>query len=337
MTSPLARLNPRQVNLLLAIALVGVFTTGLASWAVGTGWSRWLTAAHAIFGYMLLVLAPRKARGSVKPGVKRRNPGWWMSALFGVAITVIIGAGVAHSTGIWTGVGYWSSLWTHFALAFAVIPLVLWHLLSRPVRPRATDVDRRVLLGAAAAGAIAAAAVGGVEAGLRLTGLRGGERRFTGSHEVGSHDPDAMPRVAWIDDTAPRTARADWKLKIDGESADIDALAARTEDLDAILDCTGGWWSEQRWAVVPISAVLTPEGRSFKVTSSTGYSRLFPLSDADTTYLAFGYEDRPLRRGHGGPVRIVAPSRRGPWWIKWVVEVETSDRPWWAQFPFPLT
>ena len=49
-----------------------------------------------------------------------------------------------------------------------------------------------------------------------------------------------------------------------------------------------------------------------------------------------GYEGQPLRRGHGAPVRVVAPGRRGPWWIKWVTSVQLDDRPWWLQTPFPF-
>ena len=77
--------------------------------------------------------------------------------------------------------------------------------------------------------------------------------------------------------------------------------------------------------------------RSFRVTSATGYSRLLPMAGASTTYLAVGYGGRPLRRGHGAPVRLVAPGRRGPWWVKWVVDVAPDDRPWWLQLPFPPT
>ena len=73
------------------------------------------------------------------------------------------------------------------------------------------------------------------------------------------------------------------------------------------------------------------------MTSATGYSRLFPSGDAGRLYLAVGYDGRPLRRGHGAPVRLVAPGRRGPWWVKWVTSVEPSDRPDWLQLPFPLT
>ena len=118
----------------------------------------------------------------------------------------------------------------------------------------------------------------------------------------------------------------------------VDDLRARTRPLDAVLDCTGGWYSTQRWDVVAVADLLGDTGdRSFEVRSATGYRRLFPMRDAATTYLAVGYDGRPLRRGHGAPVRLVAPGRRGPWWVKWVVTVEPSARPWWQQLPLPAT
>ncbi|NUR17262.1 MAG: molybdopterin-dependent oxidoreductase, partial [Dermatophilaceae bacterium] len=43
-----------------------------------------------------------------------------------------------------------------------------------------------------------------------------------------------------------------------------------------------------------------------------------------------------LSAGHGGPVRLVAPGRRGFWWVKWVDRVGVDDRPSWSQPPFPL-
>ena len=52
--------------------------------------------------------------------------------------------------------------------------------------------------------------------------------------------------------------------------------------------------------------------------------------------LAVGYAGEPLRRGHGAPVRLIAPGRRGPWWIKWVTSVQLHDRPWSLQTPFPF-
>lgn len=338
MALPLIRnLTARQVNLLLAVALVGVFTTGLTSWAVGTGWSRWWTAAHAAFGFLLLVLAPKKAGGSVSTGLRRKNPGRWMSIGFGICVLAIIVFGLLHSTGLWIGVGYWSPLWTHFLLAFAIIPLALWHVLSRPSRVRRVDLDRRLLVGGATAVGVAAAAVAVTEGLIRVAGARGADRRFTGSHEVASFDPSSMPTVSWIDDSTPSRPVEGWTINVDGDRVPVAGMADRAMTLDATLDCTGGWFSEQSWQVVAIADLIETDRRSFEVVSATGYRRRFPMADAQNTYVAVGYAGMALRRGHGAPARIVAPSRRGPWWVKWVVSIETSDRPWWVQFPFPLT
>ena len=145
------RLNARQVNLLLELAVIGAFATGLTSWAVGTGWNRWWTAAHAVFGLSLLVLAPAKLRGSVRGGMRRRRPTRWLSASFGVLVLTVVGLGVAHATGLWHGYGYWSALWTHFLAAFALVPLFVWHLrlatgpgqARRPRPPLAAGLRRR--------------------------------------------------------------------------------------------------------------------------------------------------------------------------------------------------
>lgn len=331
-------LNARQVNLLLEIAVVAAFVTGLTSWAVGTGWNRWWTFAHALSGLTLVVLTRQKVRRSVRPGLARGRPSRWLSIVFGVLILVVAALGLAHSTGLWAGVGYWTSLWSHFLFAFAAIPLFIWHLISRPSTPRPADLDRRLLLGGGMAVGAAAMLAVGTEVAARATGLGGGGRRFTGSHEIGSFDPQAMPTVSWIDDRAPDIPHGEWPLTIAGGAVDVASLAALARPLDAKLDCTGGWWSEQSWDVVALSD-LGPEWntRSIRVTSATGYSRLIPTTDAETTFLAVGYGGEPLRRGHGAPVRLVAPSRRGPWWVKWVVEVEPDDRPWWFQLPFPAT
>jgi DMSO/TMAO reductase YedYZ molybdopterin-dependent catalytic subunit len=45
----------------------------------------------------------------------------------------------------------------------------------------------------------------------------------------------------------------------------------------------------------------------------------------------------PLAARHGFPLRLVAPGRRGFWWVKWVERIELQPTPWWWQPPFPLT
>lgn len=340
--SPLLRiraLTARQVDALLGLSVAVAVLTGVSSWAVGTEWSRVLIAVHAVAGLGILVLVPSKITGSVRTGFRRHRIGRWVSTALGLLVVATIALGITHSTGLWYGVGYWSALWTHSLLALLVVILVGWHVLSRPSRPRAADLDRRALLGGLSATALAAVSYTALEGAVRAAGLDGAGRRFTGSHERGSFDPDAMPTVQWIDDTAPEDVDAGtWPLVIDGRPTPVSSITAMARTVDADLDCTGGWWSRQAWDVVPLSALLPGlSTRSIEVTSSTGYARVFPASEADTTYVAVGYGGRALRRGHGAPVRIVAPGRRGPWWVKWVVSIEPSDRPWWAQSPFPLT
>ena len=335
---PISRLSSSQVNLLLEALLIGAFVTGVTSWAVGTGWARWWTVAHAMFGLTVLVLAPAKLRRSVRTGMRRRRATRWLSIGFGVLVIVTVALGFLHATGLWFGVGYWTSLWTHFLAAFVLVPLLIWHVVSRPVRPRKVDADRRMLLGGATAAGIAAVVYGAQETMTRVGGLAGGDRRFSGSHEIGSFDPDRMPTVQWFDDSAPSTPPERWELRIAGQRVELDELRAASSPVEASVDCTGGWWSKQSWDAVALSALVDPSAaRSIRVTSATGYSRLLPSGDADHLYLAIGYGGRPLRRGLGAPVRIVPPGPRGPWWVKWVTEVDLDDRPWWLQLPFPPT
>jgi DMSO/TMAO reductase YedYZ molybdopterin-dependent catalytic subunit len=72
------------------------------------------------------------------------------------------------------------------------------------------------------------------------------------------------------------------------------------------------------------------------VISRTGYRRRLPLRDAPHLLLATSAGGQPLSAGHGAPVRLVAPGRRGFWWVKWVNRLELVDEPWWWQPPFPF-
>jgi DMSO/TMAO reductase YedYZ molybdopterin-dependent catalytic subunit len=332
------RLTSRQVDVLLELLVVLLVTTGITSLAVGTSWSRAFTALHAIGGFALVALAPAKVRGSVKTGLRRRRATRWLSLALVALVIVTIALGFLHSTGLWFGVGYWSPLWTHMLAAFGLLGVFVWHVLSRPDRPKVADLDRRAVLRGAGVVALASGAYGTQELAVRVLGLAGGTRRFTGSHEIASFEPALMPTVSWINDRPPRSTRpAGWQLDIGGEIVAIEDLEELSRPVTATLDCTGGWWSTQAWDAVPLSALLDDrQARSIKVTSTTGYSRLFPRSDRDHLYLAVGYGGQPLRRSHGAPVRLVAPGRRGPWWVKWVRSVQLDDRPWWLQLPFPV-
>lgn len=165
----------------------------------------------------------------------------------------------------------------------------------------------------------------------------------TGSYEVGSGVPSAMPVTQWFTDDVPdidvdayellvtRPDEATRRLRYDDLLTMTDATEA------AILDCTGGWWAEQTWRGVRLDSLLGPvDGGSIVVRSVTGYTRRFPPADATKLMLATHVAGAPLSSGHGAPVRLVAPGRRGFWWVKWVTQVSVADEPSWWQSPFPL-
>ena len=112
-------------------------------------------------------------------------------------------------------------------------------------------------------------------------------------------------------------------------------------ELTATIDCTGGWYSTQRWRGVPVAEVLalagpTEAAASVTFTSVTGYYRRFSLDEAGRYLLATHVGDQALSNGHGFPMRLVAPGKRGFEWVKWVERIEVNKTSKWLQPPLPL-
>ena len=152
-----------------------------------------------------------------------------------------------------------------------------------------------------------------------------------------------MPVTQWIGDTVPEEQARTLDVVVAGSRtrlpvADLD----RGDTIRAVLDCTGGWYAEQEWSGVRLDRLLAdlgtdlPADGSVDVVSVTGFRRRLPLHDAGRLLLAVSAAGEPLSPGHGAPVRLVAPGRRGFWWVKWVRRIEVVDAPWWLQSPFPL-
>jgi len=216
------------------------------------------------------------------------------------------------------------------------VPFVVWHAAARRIRLRPADLSRRNFLRGAAVLGGAAAVYGATEIVVRASGLAGGGRRFTGSYEAGSFQPELMPVSSWMFDSVPRIDGSTWKLRVGERSLSYDELSSFGDGVTATLDCTGGFYSTQRWEGARLDRLVgKSDGVSIRVVSSTGYARRFPIEQVGTLFLAMRFGGQPLDADHGFPARLVAPDRRGFWWVKWVVAVEVDDMPAWWQSPFP--
>lgn len=330
----------RWTNLALFAFLGIAFTTGwLALFYDNTG-SRASLIVHAASGYAIIALTPWKSLIAAH-GIRRRRPGWWLSLAFTVSVVVSVIAGILHSTGLLIAAGPLSAMEVHIGAALVAVPLAVWHLATRWIRVRPLDLSRRNLLRTGTLAAAAVATYSSSEAMVRLFHLPGAQRRLTGSYEDGSLVADALPVTQWLFDPVPAIDASSWSLDVRAggnvRSWRYDELLTFDDRVRATLDCTGGFYSTQDWSGVWLARLVPPgaAGSSIHVRSATGYDRRFPLAEAPQLLLATRLGGVALPAGHGLPVRLVAPERRGYWWVKWVASVSVDDVPTWWQLPFP--
>jgi DMSO/TMAO reductase YedYZ molybdopterin-dependent catalytic subunit len=331
----------RWTNLALFVLLGLAFTTGWVAFFYATAPSRASLILHAASGYAIVALTPWKAVIAAR-GIQRRRRGWWASLVFTGLVIASIGAGIMHSTGLLLAFGPFSAMEVHVGAALAAIPFVAWHVLARRIPVRAVDLSRRSLLRAGALLGSAGLAYGAGEAAVRLFNLPGSTRRFTGSYEYGSLQPAQLPVTQWMFDAVPAVDPATWRLTVQAGATirqwTYDELLAFDDRVRATLDCTGGFYSTQDWSGVWLRRLLPAgeNGESLHVRSLTGYDRRFTTHDANRLLVATRLGGMPLDPGHGFPVRLVAPDRRGYWWVKWVTTVTIDELPSWWQLPFPI-
>jgi DMSO/TMAO reductase YedYZ molybdopterin-dependent catalytic subunit len=331
--------SPRLVDASILAAVVAAVATGVGSAFAGRPSDAWVFVVHGTAGIVLAVFLGWKLRR-----VRRRlRPSQW-DASVAVSVLTLLAALGTLATGVYWGFGgtlrllHWNGLMVHVALGGVLVVALLGHLMRRWRRPRRADVaGRRTALQY-----VAVVGGGGVAWRLQqaLTASLGVATRFTGSREQAGDGTD-FPVTSWVADDPDPVDAAAWRLRIEGavdaeRSYGYDALVA-TDRRRATLDCTSGWYTTRDWSGVRVGRLLDAAGVDAHATwvsfrSVTGYRWSLPIGEARETLLATHVDDARLDHGHGFPVRLVAPGRRGFQWVKWVEAVEVRTDPDYGQW-----
>ena len=329
------------LSLLAALTGIGALLAGSPGWRP----VLWL---HAIAGFALALLFYWKRRVIVR-SLRRHGAGLWLIpsvALLSITAATVI-SGIGWSTVGLPAFGAYSGMTVHTALGGALLLFLLAHLPGRWPGLRRRDVaGRRAFLRSGLLLAGGATLWRASEAVTSAAGWSGARRRFTGSRAVAAEGVQDFPVSNWLTDDPDPLDLARWRLSLHGHVAQplqrslaqVQTSASRT----ATLDCTGGWYVAREWQGVAVADLMAEAGvrtgaRSVVVRSATGYWRRFDLATARRALLATHVEGEPLSHGHGAPLRLILPGRRGYEWVKWVTEIEVSTSFWWLKWPLPIS
>ncbi|HEX5040205.1 MAG TPA: molybdopterin-dependent oxidoreductase [Candidatus Limnocylindria bacterium] len=331
-------MSSAALDRLLAVLLVAELATGLLSLRAGIPATAPLFWIHGVLAGSLLVAALEKVRRSLRPALRRRR--WSRIAVAALLSLFVAGALVGGFAWVASGrilsIGPWTVLTLHVWAALAVVPVVVLHLLPRrfrvlrPPPPTKRRMTRRGVLALGGTLALGAVAWGAANA---LDLIRGGGRRFTGSRELVAGG--VPPTTTFYGEGTPEIDAAEWRLAVRGRAAhetslSLEELAALgTEEREATLDCTSGWAMRTAWRGTPLSSVLAAAAaaedvRRVTVTSATGWLVRLDPWELDDCLLATHVAGEPLPAGNGAPCRLVAPTRRGLDWIKWVASIDVG-------------
>jgi DMSO/TMAO reductase YedYZ molybdopterin-dependent catalytic subunit len=323
----------------LAVLVAALVASGGLTLFAGSPGDAWVFAAHdALAGAiaLLLVVKLRRVWSRVaRPARWDRRTAAGVLAIAVVAVT--LGSGVLWADGVTPNLAGYSLLSVHDALGAALVLVVTVHVILRAKPLRRRDLAHRRQFLTVSGMAAASFVAWRIQRPLAvLFGVRGAERRFTGSYEAGSFTGNAFPTTSWVADRPRPLDVASYRLRVGGLAAHMLSLAlgdlAATDELVATLDCTGGFYSTQRWRGVRLGRILDLAGvkhaaRHVSVASVTGYRWSFAIDDARPLLLATLVGDQPLTHEHGAPVRLVVPEGRGFQWVKWVEHIKLLEHP----------
>jgi DMSO/TMAO reductase YedYZ molybdopterin-dependent catalytic subunit len=324
----------------LAALLVALIASGALTLFAGASDDAWVFALHDALGAAITILLAIKLlrvwNRLARP--TRHGPrvlaGAFATGLAGLALI----SGFLWSAGATPAPAGYSLLSWHDALGAILVIAVVAHMVLRAKPLRRRDLaHRRQFLTATGLAAGSFLAWRTQRPVLALLELRGARRRFTGSYEADSFAGNAFPSTSWVADNPRPIDLASYRLRVTGLVArsthfSLDELAGDDAEITATLDCTGGFYSTQRWRGIRLDRLLNlagadPQASHISVASRTGYRWSFARADAHRLLLATEVGGEPLGHEHGAPVRLVAPGTRGFQWVKWVDLITLLDHP----------
>ena len=330
----------RFVNSALLILMVVLTITGV----YGLMWTLagWMFEVHRAAGWALIALIPWKAIISLRSLRRGLGPGFDRS--LGIVVSVVLSAVTLVVLGLavlWVWRLGPTELWLrqtaiswHWLLALGLLLPFGLHAWRRWPHPKESDfASRRGFLKLLALGVAGVTGWGAAEAIARWRATVEAPRRFTGSREQGSFSGNQFPITNSAGEGEGRIDTSSWKLILHGtvgsplQLSYENLLALFSAEITATIDCTLGWYSTQVWRGVLLSdlftsANLNPQARAVRLKAATGYAHVFTLDEAHEILLATHVDGEPLDHWHGFPVRVVVPSRRGWFWVKWLTEIQ---------------
>jgi DMSO/TMAO reductase YedYZ molybdopterin-dependent catalytic subunit len=330
--------QPRLVDWSLFVLVCLELLSGLVSFTVVS--AEWwpLFWLHRIVGLAFVPLL-----GFKLARVRHRltdpsqfQPSTVLSVLTAIAAIGALATGIVWVFGLDVRVSYWTLLSVHVGFGLAVLPLVLGHMATRFRLPRRADFDRRRTTMRYSALLIAGAVGYRTQELLSdLLDTAGANRRVTGSQPRNGDGNESFPVTSWVADDPDPIDRSTWTLSVRGEvdqplTLAYGSLAPDTERT-ALLDCTSGWYTVQDWRGVRVGDLLddaaaTEAAAYVRFVSVTGYRWSLPIEEAGDALLATHVGPDRLSHGHGAPLRLVAPGRRGFQWVKWIERIDVRRR-----------
>ena len=321
----------------ILVAVLAALATGLVGLVVGSPSGAWVFVLHGVAGLALvplLVLKLARVAPRLRPG--RLTAGRAVSVFLVVVAVATLGTGVAWVHGATVPLSFWRLLNVHILFGLLLAPLAAWHLRSRWRSPSevARASDRRTALRYGDL-LVAGAVTWRLQSAANAV-LGGPGRRFTGSREDGSDAGNAFPVTSWVADDPDPVDADDWTLSVHGvvdRSLELGYGGIVPEESPgpttqrATLDCTSGWYAVHDWRGVRVGDLLDAAGAGedaawVQFRSVTGYRWSLPMEEARDALLATHVDEERLSHGHGYPLRLIAPGRRGFQWVKWVESVE---------------